>query len=205
MPQVAGGCDNEIIWDKDGAVIICRDLARKALDGLGRSRDREAQRMAGKECLTEYLTEILVRRVLEHLHLLDDHTLLAPQIRSVKAGIKEHIRDQVKGPRQLIVDDLDGKAGFLMRGKCIEIAAQTVLLDRNIERCAARRSLEHSVFDKVRNAIQLNRLVPRPGTVKEPEGRTSHTGHAVGEDHHAVIEPCFLYLFLHAVTSELRI
>ena len=52
---------------------------------------------------------------------------------SSKRGFVKHIGDQVECLWQLVVDDLYRKTRFLVRRKSVEIAAEPVLLDGDVE------------------------------------------------------------------------
>jgi hypothetical protein len=58
-------------------MVFPRDFTTKTAYRLRRSRDRHPQRMSGEKCLAKDLAKIVLGRILDHLHLLDDDTLLA--------------------------------------------------------------------------------------------------------------------------------
>jgi hypothetical protein len=103
-------------------VIFTRPFAAKRPHGFRRACDRHAKRIIRKEFTVENILYQFFGSVFVHFHLFDDHTLLVLEIRFVKARCGQHIRDQVKRLRELIVRHLDNKTRLVMRRKCVEVA-----------------------------------------------------------------------------------
>ena len=118
-------------------VILSCLFVAECFDCFRSSGDIQSQRMTRKKSLAKDLAKILLGRILDHLHFLNDDPLFAFEIGFIKTGVNEHVGDQVKCLCNLVVDDFDRKAGFLVRGKSIQIAT-----------------------DKMRDAVQLDGLVP---------------------------------------------
>src|SRR5258706_4455443 len=178
-------------------VIFLRDHMVEALDRCRHSGDVEAKRMAWKESLAKDLAQIFLRRVLYHLHLLDDHTLLAFQVSLFESRIYEHVGDQIESLWQLVVDNFDGESGLLVGCKGVQVAAEAVLLDGDVEGGAFLRALKDRVLDKMRDAVQLGWLVPRADPEKEPEGRAAYRRHLVGKHHQSVGQSRNANVFVH--------
>src|SRR5437868_3697422 len=99
MIDIPGSGDDEISRFKNFFVIFFRNAVVKTSHGFWRSSNRQSQRVIGEKSLAEYLTQILLRRIIDHLHFLDNYALLSFQIGLVKSGIYEHIRNEIKGLR----------------------------------------------------------------------------------------------------------
>ena len=77
----------------------------------------------------------------------------------------------------------------------VEVAALTVLFDRDLHRRTFRSALENAVFDEMCNAVKLVRFVTRADPIEKPERRRTHAGHLVREYDKAIIKSSFLYVF----------
>src|SRR5438477_12924358 len=105
--------------------------------------------MPGEKSLAEDFAQILLRRIIDHLHLLDNYALLSFQIGRIKTRIREHIRDQVECLRHLIVNHFYSKARFLVCCKSIQIAAEAVLFDCDVQYSSFVRALKNRVLDEM--------------------------------------------------------
>jgi hypothetical protein len=85
-----------------------------------------------------------------------------------------------------------------VRRKRFEVAAETILLYRDIERRAASRSLKDRVLDKVRNTAHLSRLVSRSRSIKKTERYRSNMRHPVRQDDKAIFKPRLFNFFYHS-------
>ena len=92
-------------------------------------------------------------RIFDHFDFFDDYAALAPHFFFFKTRIGQHIGDQIKGLGDLFINDFDQKSGFFVRRKSVEISAEFVGFNGNIERRAFCRSLKNGVFDKMANSV----------------------------------------------------
>ena len=115
--------------------------------------------MTGKVGSVEKFGQKFVRRVPDHLHLFDDHTLLAGQIVGVETRIGQHVGQQIKGLWQRCIDYLQGKTGDFMGGVGIKMPTQTIGFRGDLARRTAFAALEQSVLNEMANPVERRRFV----------------------------------------------
>src|SRR5207253_3984519 len=145
-------------------------LARRAAYGLLLTDDLPAERLVAEEQVLVDTADEIARRVEIHVHLLDDHALLAVDLLGVEPRVAEHVDENVECNVAVLGGALHVVGGVLLAGERVELAADRVDFPGDIA-CArsALRSLEEHVLREVRDSVRLRRLV---------------TG-ARGEHHHA--------------------
>ena len=100
MIDITRSRDHEIRGIESSFVIISRNFVVKTPHRFRGSSDRNPERMSvAKKCLAENLAKIFLRRVLDHLHLLDDYALFRFEIALIESWIHEHVGYQIKGAR----------------------------------------------------------------------------------------------------------
>ena len=120
------------------------------------------------EVLREELVDEVVRRVLDHLDLFEDHLLLALDLVRRKCRTQHDVGEQVDGERQVLVEHLDVVAGVFLRGERVELPADGIDCLRDVLGRAGRGALEEHVLDEVGDPAARPRLSWR-------EPRVSHT------------------------------
>src|SRR5919106_1485503 len=71
-------------------------LARGRADGLLRPDDVPAERLVAVEELVVDAVHVVPRRVVVHVHLLDDHALLALDLLRIELRVAEHVDKDVE-------------------------------------------------------------------------------------------------------------
>ena len=140
------------------------------------------------EPLGEEFVHEVVRRILDHLDLFDDHLLLALDVIAAERRVAHDIRKDVDGQRQVLVQDLDVVAGVFLGRKSVELAAYRVDLLGYVLGCPRGGALEQHVLDKMRDAALFRCFMP--GAAGQPDADTDrpHLSHPLGQDPKAVIE-----------------
>ena len=115
--------------------------------------DRAAERGVAEAEVVVDVRQVLHRRVEVHVHLLDDHALLALDLVRIEAGVEEHVREHVERLRRLLAGALDVVARVLLAREGVEVGAHRVDLEADVAR---RRTplgaLEEEVLGEVRDA-----------------------------------------------------
>ena len=97
--------------------------------------------------------DVVARRVVVHVHLLEDHALLALELLGVELRVAEHVDEHVERGVALLARAADVVARVLLRGERVELAADLVDLHREVARSrAALRPLEEHVLREVGDA-----------------------------------------------------
>ena len=124
--QVAGRGHEDVAGVVMTAEIAREALAVEAADGLSRAQDRPPQGMAAPVALREDLVHQVVGRVLHHLDLFPDHLGLLRNVFRLEQRVLHQVRQDVEGPRQVLVQDLDGEARVFFGRESVKVAANRI-------------------------------------------------------------------------------
>ena len=164
-------------------------LARRAAHGLLAADDVPAERLVAVEELLVDAADEVARRVEVHVHLLDDHALLALDLLGVEARVAQHVDEHVERDVAMLGRALDVVGGVLLAGERVELAADRVDLACDVARARpALRALEEHVLGEVRDAVRLRRLVARACGEHDHAGDRLRLRHRRGQHAQAVVE-----------------
>src|ERR1017187_6840405 len=149
-----GGGEDHVARGEAAGVKVENDLLVEAGDGLHRSEDRAAKRMALPEVLGEGLVDEVVGVVLVHLDLFEDDSLLAGDVFGGESGVEDQVGQKIKCWCNILIQNLDIEADALFSGESVEVAADGVDLSRELVGRARSGALEDHMLDKVGYAIE---------------------------------------------------
>ena len=169
--------------------VVEERLARGAADGLLAADDVPAERLvAVEERLVDAADEV-ARRVEVHVHLLDDHALLALDLVRVEAGVAQHVDEHVERRVARLGRATDVVAGVLLAGEGVELAADRVDLAGDVTRGRAPLGpLEEHVLGEVRDPVRLGCFVARAGRQHHDARHGLRVRHRRGQDPQAVLQ-----------------
>ncbi len=144
--------------------------------------------MVFPEALGEQLVDQIVRRVLDHLDLFEDHLLFPLDIVRAERRIADDVGQDVDSERQMLVEPLDVIARVFLGRERIQLTADRVDRLRDVFGGAGAGPLEQHVLDEVGNAAAFSGLVTRPARQPHADADRTHLRHPLGEDPKAVIE-----------------
>ena len=129
-----------------------------------RADDVPAERLVAVEMTLPDVADVGARRVGVHVHLLDDHALLAVDLVGVEPGVTEHVDEDVERDVARLGGALHVVARQLLARERVELPAYGVDLRRDVAcRGPPFGSLEEHVLGEVRDAALLAPLVARAG------------------------------------------
>ena len=164
VAEVAGQADDHPLGRVPVPDVVAERVARDRLDRLLGAEDVPAERLVAVDELVVHARDVVPRRVDVHVHLLDDHALLALDLLGVELGVAEHVDEDVEGDVAVLGRAADVVARVLLAGEGVELAADRVDLGRDVaRRRAPLGALEEHVLGEVRDAVRLGRLVARAG------------------------------------------
>ncbi len=133
-------------------------------DSLLGPDDVPAERLVAVHVPLPHVADVRPWRVGVHVHLLDDHALLALDLVGVEAGVAEHVDEHVERDVARLGGALDVVARELLARERVELAADRVDLrgDRT-RRGPPLGSLEEHVLGEVGDATLLAALVAGAG------------------------------------------
>ncbi len=127
-------------------------------DGLLATDDVPAQRLVAVEKLVVDAADVVARSVEVHVHLLDDHALLAVDLLRVELRVPEHVGEDVERDRPVLARAADVVARVLLAREGVELAADPVDLVADVARGRpVLRALEEHVLREVGDAARLRR------------------------------------------------
>ena len=166
---------HEVVADRAGAAdhharrvvplaeVVEERLPRCALDRLLRAERLPAERVRSEQQLLVHRADVVARRVDVHVHLFDDHALLALELFRVELRVAQHVDQHVECLVAPLACAPNVVARVLLRGERVELTADRVDLHRDVAR---RRPplcpLEEHVLGEVRDPAVRRVLVPRP-------------------------------------------
>ena len=131
-------------------------LAGRGADGLLRADDVAAERLVAVEEVLVDAADEVARRVEVHVHLLDDHALLAVDLLGVESRVADHVDEHVERDVAGARGALDVVARVLLAGERVELAADPVDLGRDVaRRRAPLGALEEHVLGEMGDAADL--------------------------------------------------
>ena len=123
-----------------------------------------AERLVSEQLLFVDVVDEIARRVEVHVHLLDDHALLALDLLGLELRVAQHVDEDVQRDLPRLARAADVVARVLLAREGVELAADRVHLGRDVARGrAAFRPLEHHVLGEVGDPVRLPGLVAGAG------------------------------------------
>jgi hypothetical protein len=120
--------------------------------------------------------------VVVHRDLVEDHVTLGLDVLGREQRRGDHVAEDVHGQRQVVIEDPRVEAGVLLGGEGVELAADRVERDRDVERRPLTGALEQQVLEEVRTAVQGRGLVARSDAHPDPDTRGADAGELLGDD-----------------------
>ena len=117
--DAARGRDDEALGPVVPTVEAQHLRPRGAGDARLRPEDRSAERVVGPERLLEQVVDELVRRVLVHVDLLEDHLALGLEVRGSQGAVAEHV-GEVRDGHHVKVDVSTGEHEGVMVFEILE-------------------------------------------------------------------------------------
>ena len=165
------------------AAQICDDrLARQPADDLRRAQHRPPHRLVGKGALLEIIEDDVVGRVVGLPDLLQDDGALAFEFGRIEGRVQQDVGENVERERQILLQHLGVIRRAFARGIGVEVAADRLDLLGDRAGAAPLGALERHVLEKMRDAVDLRRLVPCADIDPQPERDRVHGIDAVGDD-----------------------
>src|SRR6266704_5268577 len=179
-PNVAAEADDHPLRLVPAVRVAEEGVSVGRADGLLAPDDVPAERLVAVEELLVDAADEVPRRVVVHVHLLDDHALLALDLVLFEPRVAQHVDEDVEGGVAELGRALDVVAGVLLAGEGVELAADPVDLGADVARGRPPlRPLEEHVLGEVRDPVRFARLVARARRQHDhagDRGRLRHRG-----------------------------
>ena len=140
------------------------------------------------EILREELVHEIFGIILRHLDFFEDDGFFARDFFFGELRREDQIGKNVECRGQMLVDDAGVEADQLLRGECVEHAADAIGFARDVFGGAAFGALEHHVLDEMGDAVQSARFAPRAVLEPDADGNRADVRHRLGNDHEAIRE-----------------
>ena len=172
--QVARGGDHDVAGRVHRPVVRRDRPLRDVRDHLARADDGTTERVRAEHRLREEVVHELLRGVLVHRDLLEDHLALGVDV--VEARAEDHVAHHVDGRDEVLVGHAGVDDRVLARRRSVQLAAERVEGLGDLLRVEAVGALEQEVLDEVREARLRPRSRPssrrRSRSPVRPTGRT---------------------------------
>ena len=176
-------------------------FARGAPDGLLAPDDVPADRPVAVEERVVDAADVVPRRVEVHVHLLDDHALLAIDLLGVELRMPEHVDEDVECDRAVLARAAHVVARVLLARERVELAADAVDLAPDVARGrAVLGALEEHVLREVGDPARVLGLVARAGREHDEAGDRLGVVDGRGQEPQAVGE-CLSFEHGHQAAS----
>ena len=160
VAEPSADADDHPVGPVPGARVVEERLLRRASDSLLAADDVPAERLVAVEERLVHAADEVARGVEVHVHLLDDHTLLAVDLLRVEGRVAEHVDEDVERDVARLGGALDVVPGQLLARAGVELAADPVDLGGDVAgRGPALGALEEHVLGEVGDPVRLLRLV----------------------------------------------
>jgi hypothetical protein len=170
VPKIPCSADD----DSAGLIVLFQKLinliSREGLDQLRGSENWKTEWMVSPTGPIENVVDIIIRRILHHLNLLEDNHPLLLHIFHVHEGMKENIGQEIDGQRQILIDHLGIKTGVFPSGKGIESSTDRVDLFGNVESGSPFCPFKEEMFNEMRYPVFTGLFISGPGGQPNAEG-----------------------------------
>ena len=144
--------------------VVGEGVARGGAHRLLAADDVPAERLVAVQERVVHPADVVARRVEVHVHLLDDHALLAVDLLRLELGVAEHVDEHVEREPPVLGRAAHVVPRVLLAGERVELAADAVDLAADVTRGRAPLgALEEHVLGEVRDPVRLGCLEPGAG------------------------------------------
>ena len=146
------------------------------------------------EILGENFMNKIIRIVLIHLDLFQNHATLAQNVLGIEDGVQHQIAEHVQRNRQVLVQNFYVEANAFFGGKRVHVSANRIHLPRNVLGGARLGPLEDHVLQEVRDPVSRAIFVPRSRPQPYPNRDRSDVLHGLGQHRQTVGQDLTLYV-----------
>ena len=182
VAHVAGRRDHELAGDVVTAVEAANGSARRRADPFSRPEDRPAERVARPQRSGEQIVDHILRGVVVHVDLGQDHLALGLEILGPDRRVLQHVSEMIDGQLQITVEHARVVAGVLLRREGVDIPADRIERLGDVERRARRGPLEQQMLEEMAVAADRGTLVPRSRENPETDRDGADAGHPLRHD-----------------------
>ena len=147
----------------------------------------------------------VLRVVLVHADLLQNDPPLGLYIALVEPGVEHHVAQDVGRPVQVVVQAAGVKAGALLGGVSVDLAADGVHLLGELPGGAPLGALEGHVLDEVGGAPLARLLMAGAGAHPQAQAGRADGGDVLGDDADPVGQGLEVIEFFHSSLAVCRI
>src|SRR6267143_3004732 len=151
-----------------------------------RAENRAPERMLRPESARENFVQEILGIVQIHFYFFEDNLAFLLHVFGIEFRAQDEVGDDVKGDRQMLVQDFGVEADLFLGSEGVEHAADGIHFAGDGFGGAALRALEDHVLHEVREAVLFGNFAA--GAVADPQadGDGAHVGHSLGDHHEAV-------------------
>ena len=179
----AGRADDEVRHAVVRVCVLEDVVARQLRHRRQRAGDVAAQRVARPDQLLEQVLHVLLRLVLVHLQLLEDHRPFALDVRRLELRVRHDVEQHIEPELHVLGRYARPVRGQLLVGGCVDEPADSLDRVGDLLRCRpAPGALEKEVLDEMRNAGESIVLQARTAAEHQDETRREPLRHRSGDE-----------------------
>src|SRR5712692_441456 len=155
--------------------------AIEPLHDLATPEDGPPQGMAGPHPRGKEIVDQIIRGVLDHLHLLEHHRLLALDVLRRETGPQQHVGQEIRGQLEVLVEHADVEARVFLGREGVQLAAHGIDGAGDVLGRAILGTFEHEMLDQVGDAAALHGLDAGARLHPDPDGDRADVGEGFGD------------------------
>src|SRR5579862_6320375 len=180
--EVAGRCDNNVAGGEAVRIGFEYRIALETLDGFFGAQDRLTQRMVLPEILGKDFVDEIIRVVLVHFDLFENHAAFASDIAGIECRVKNQIGKNFERHGNIFIENFDVEADAFFGSEGIHVSTDGIDLPSNLFGGTMLGAFENHVFNEMGDAVCLRALIPRTGFKPDADGGGANVLHLFGDD-----------------------
>ncbi len=200
MLHLTGGGDQDPAGGVMALNILQKVVGSKGPDHPRGTEDRVAQGVTAPQLAIEEIVDQIIRSILHHGDLLQNHLALVLHLGGHKGGVQDDIAQQIGQLGQAVGQNGGVKAGGFGGGKGVGHPAHHIEFASDLVGIPASGALEDHMLDEMRTTAGQVMLIAGPDL--DPDPHRNHPGiSGLGNDPHSIIQRT---LFKHKIRVKLH-
>ncbi len=186
MVEITRCGDDHVVWRKALSIKIEYIVLLKGADCFFCPQNRFSESVVFPEILGEDFVDEVIRIVLVHFDLFQNHAFFAGNIFGGEHRVEYEIAQNIDRHRHVFVEYLYVEADGFFAGEGVNVSADGVHFARNLLCGAAGGPFKDHVLDKMRDAVAFGNFVARTALHPDTYGNRADMGHLFADHSQAI-------------------